>query len=226
MQRIPEKELMDGEDQARAYAEADFEVPHNYFISLFQEAFPGLVPSGAVVDMGCGPGDISMRFARRYPGCVVHGLDGSEAMLRLGAGLVERAPELHGRVRLIHGCLPGAELPFGKYGAVISNSLLHHLDDPQTLWRAIPDLAYEGAPVFIMDLLRPCHRDEVARLVELYMGEEPGILKKDFFNSLLAAYEPDEVRHQLDTAGLGNFFMREVSDRHLAVWGIAPGRGR
>ncbi|MFA5810506.1 MAG: class I SAM-dependent methyltransferase [Thermoleophilia bacterium] len=226
MQRIPEKELMDEDDQARAYAEADFEVPHDYFISLFQEAFPGLAPSGAVVDLGCGPGDISMRFARRYPGCVVHGVDGSETMLRLGARLVERAPELHGRVRLIHGYLPGPEMPLRKYGALISNSLLHHLDDPQTLWRAIPDLAEEGAPVFVMDLMRPSHRDEAARLVDLYMGDEPGILKKDFFNSLLAAYEPDEVRRQLETAGLGDFILREVSDRHLAVWGIAPGGGR
>lgn len=226
MQRIPEKELMDGEDQARAYAEADFDVPHDYFISLFQEAFPGFALSGAVADLGCGPGDISMRFARRYPDCTVHGVDGSQTMLSLGAGLVESAPELEGRVRLVHGYLPGLEMPLGMYGAVISNSLLHHLNDPLTLWRAITDLAQEGAPVFVMDLMRPGGRDEAARLVDLYMYDEPRILKEDFFNSLLAAYEPCEVRRQLESAGLGDFTLREVSDRHLAVWGIASGGGR
>ncbi|MFA6002021.1 MAG: class I SAM-dependent methyltransferase, partial [Thermoleophilia bacterium] len=150
MQRIPEKELMDREDQAIAYAEADFEVPHDYFISLFQEAFPAHALSGAVVDLGCGPGDISVRFARQYPRCVVHGIDGSEAMLRLGNDLLKKAPELYGRVRLMHGYLPGIEPVQVKYGVVISNSLLHHLADPMTLWRAIKDLAQKGAPMFVM----------------------------------------------------------------------------
>lgn len=223
MQRIPEKELMDGEEQARAYAAADFEIPHNSFISLFHEAFPGLEVAGAVVDLGCGPGDISIRFARQFPGCVVYGVDGSEAMLRQGAALVEKAPELLGRVRLIHGCLPGAVLPGSKYRAVISNSLLHHLHDPQTLWGSVRSLAETGAPVFIMDLMRPGDQDEATRLANVYMSGEPAILRDDFFKSLRAAYEPDEVRRQLDAAGLGDFTLREVSDRHLAVWGTAPG---
>ncbi|MFA6001549.1 MAG: SAM-dependent methyltransferase, partial [Thermoleophilia bacterium] len=125
-----------------------------------------------------------------------------------------------------NGYLPGFEPVQVKYGVVISNSLLHHLADPMTLWRAIKDLAQKGAPVFVMDLMRPCDKEEAARFVDLYMYDEPGILKEDFFNSLLAAYEPDEVRRQLDTAGLGDFILREVSDRHLAVWGFSPGSGR
>ena len=36
MQRVPEPELMSDEDQAMAYANADFEEPHNHFISLLK----------------------------------------------------------------------------------------------------------------------------------------------------------------------------------------------
>ena len=45
------------------------------------------------------------------------------------------------------------------------------------------------------------------------------MLKRDFHQSLLAAYTPDEVRAQLATAGLDQLKVEAVSDRHLIVWG-------
>jgi SAM-dependent methyltransferase len=87
MQRVPEPELMREDLQAKAYAEADFEEPHSNFIKLFQQNFPRVNIKGFVLDLGCGPGDISIRFARAFPKCAVHGVDGSEAMLK-GAPLV------------------------------------------------------------------------------------------------------------------------------------------
>ncbi|HQR49986.1 MAG TPA: hypothetical protein PL152_11655, partial [Steroidobacteraceae bacterium] len=67
MQRIPEPELMDEFEQARAYAEADFSEPNQRFVQLFEAEFPALT-SGCVVDLGCGPGDIAVRLARRHAG--------------------------------------------------------------------------------------------------------------------------------------------------------------
>ncbi len=40
MKRIPEPELMNSPEQARAYAEADFSEPHNMFVEKFAECFP------------------------------------------------------------------------------------------------------------------------------------------------------------------------------------------
>lgn len=214
---------MEGREQARAYADADFEAPHSGFIAAFLEAFPGVELSGAVLDLGCGPGDVTIRFARQFPGCCVYGLDGSEAMLHEGARLLAGAPEVAGRVKLIAGLLPGPNLPRQKYHALISNSLLHHLRDPQALWAAVRLYAEKRAPVFIMDLMRPASRVQAAMMMEKYMAGEPDILKEDFFNSLLAAYEPDEVRAQLAAAGLSDFTVQPASDRHLLVWGNAPG---
>ena len=82
---------MDGEDQAQAYAQADFSEPHDHFIELLGEAFPDLPDVGTALDLGCGPGDISMRFARAFEGWIVHGLDGSRAMLRHGYEAVAQA---------------------------------------------------------------------------------------------------------------------------------------
>ncbi|MGZ8194839.1 MAG: class I SAM-dependent methyltransferase, partial [Methylosarcina sp.] len=63
MERQLEPELMEDPEQVKAYAEADFAIPHNDFIErikLFIDQ-PGF--NGTALDLGCGPGDISLRFA-------------------------------------------------------------------------------------------------------------------------------------------------------------------
>jgi len=222
MQRIPEPELMGESEQALAYAKADFAEPNERFVGYFLEAFPDL-DEGAVVDLGCGPGDIVLRLARRRPRLAVHGLDGSAAMLAFGVDRLAQDPQLHGRVRFIEGVLPGAQLPRPAYDAVVSNSLLHHLHDPGVLWRAIRQVGRPGAAVLVLDLFRPASPETAQAIVERYSGAEPEVLKRDFFNSLCAAFEPQEVRDQLDACGLEALAVRAVSDRHLLVSGRLPG---
>lgn len=222
MQRIPEPELMDDEAQARAYAEADFSEPHDRFVALFKEAFPGLEPTGTVLDLGCGPADVAVRFALAFPGCRIDGVDGAPAMLRQGRERVARAG-LEGRVRLVEGYLPGASLPMAAYDVVISNSLLHHLAEPGVLWEAVKRYGKPGAPVFVMDLMRPETPEQAEDFVRRYAAGEPEVLRRDFHHSLCAAYEPSEVRAQIRTAGLEGLEIREVSDRHWIAWGRLAG---
>jgi SAM-dependent methyltransferase len=67
MERIPEPELMDDEAQARAYAEADFEEPHSRFVAQLRERLPDLPVAGTALDLGCGPGDVTLRVAHAFP---------------------------------------------------------------------------------------------------------------------------------------------------------------
>ncbi|MEJ2685954.1 MAG: class I SAM-dependent methyltransferase [Gammaproteobacteria bacterium] len=221
MERIPEPELMNEPGQALAYARADFEEPHDRFVALYRERFGECPTTGWVLDLGCGPADITRRFAIAYPGCRLHGLDGAPEMLRLGRHDLQRAG-LDERVELLEGYLPGARLPRSDYQALISNSLLHHLAEPLALWRAVRDLAAPGAPVFVMDLMRPDSHGQAEALVDNYAADEPDVLRHDFFHSLLAAYTPAEVRSQLGATGLDQLFVEVVSDRHLIVHGRAP----
>lgn len=217
MQRSPEPELMLDDDQARAYAEADFSEPHEHFVDLFAERFPGPV-DGLVLDLGCGPGDVSLRFATRYPKCRVHGIDGAPAMLAVGVELCRRHPS-GSRVTLLEGRLPEGRGPAVPYPTIISNSLLHHLHAPDVLWGAILRDGAPGAQVFVMDLCRPDSIQQVDSLVARYAADAPAVLHRDFRNSLCAAFTPEEVREQLRAAGLHGFRVEQVSDRHLVVWG-------
>ncbi|HWR89569.1 MAG TPA: hypothetical protein VN260_04885 [Dissulfurispiraceae bacterium] len=71
-------------------------------------------------------------------------------------------------------------------------------------------------------LMRPRSQDQAQLLVETYSRDEPEILKRDFFNSLCAAFTPDEVREQLNAAALDHFSVQSVSDRHLIICGTMP----
>jgi len=217
MDRVPEPELMDEPAQALAYACADFSAPHDAFVARFRRCFPDF-GGGAVLDLGCGPADVTLRFARAYPQAQVTGVDGAEAMLALGRQAVAAAG-LTQRVRLLHRRLPAEDLGGSAYAAVISNSLLHHLADPLVLWDAVRAAAAAAVAVFVMDLLRPPSRDAAAALVDLHAGDAPEVLRRDFLNSLLAAFRPEEVRSQLAAAGLSGMRVEVASDRHLIAYG-------
>ncbi len=218
MKRITEPELMNDEVQTLAYAQADFDDPHQLFILMFKEAFPGIEVSGHILDLGCGPADISIRFAHAFPECTIEGLDGAPRMLEHGKLAVHKA-QLVDRIFLIQGVLPGARLPRDNYNVIISNSLLHHLHEPDFLWESIKQLGVPGSLVFIMDLMRPESEYVARKFVDLYAREEPQVLREDFYHSLCAAFLPEEIQSQLDHAGLSHLNIKIISDRHLIVFG-------
>ena len=203
--------------QAQAYAEADFSEPHDRFMELFTDRFGNRL-ADTVLDLGCGPGDICRRFARCFPDCTIHAIDGSIPMLAL-ARKADLAAGLEQRIDYFDAHLPDAVLPATSYSAIISNSLLHHLKSPDTLWKTIQRFAGSDTKIFIMDLLRPASTEAAEQLVAEYANGEPPVLKKDFHNSLLAAYNQEEILSQLETGRLDKLRFEIVSDRHFIVWG-------
>lgn len=222
VERVPEPELMDDPEQADAYARADFSQANTLFVETFCAQFPGF-SAGRMLDLGCGPGDIMLRLARRFPGTNMLGVDGAMAMLTWARKNIKTA-KLEARVAVKQWCLgdPGSELAAlsPPFDAVLSNSLLHHLHDPLQLWRTVKACARPGTAVLVMDLVRPATRVDAQAIVDTYSGDEPEILRRDFFNSLLAAFREKEVTQQLKTIGLHELTVARISDRHLAVSGM------
>jgi SAM-dependent methyltransferase len=208
---------MDDLDQARAYAEADFEAPHSLFIEMLGEELADLPSRGRSLDLGCGPGDISFRVARALPGWQVDAVDGSAAMIGLAE---QRAAEdaAGARVKFCHAYLPTHALEEAVYDLIFSNSLMHHLPDPQILWASVRRYGANRARFFVMDLMRPESESEVEALVALHACGEPLLLQRDFRLSLYAAYRPAEIEAQLAEAGLKAARVKTVSDRHWIAW--------
>lgn len=222
MKRRPEPELMDSAAQTAAYAAADFNESNSLFTERFASAFPNLPDKGQMADLGCGPGDIVVRMAAAFPGWRVVGLDAGENMLKCAAERLAREGGC-ANVELRHAYLPDDSLEAGAFDALISNSLLHHLPDPLVLWRSISRMAAPGAAVQVMDLFRPASEADAMGLVDHYSGDEPEVLREDFYNSLLAAYTVDEIAEQLARAGLHQLKVAMASDRHWIASGRCPG---
>lgn len=219
MKRRPEPELMLEAEQVLAYAQADFSEANAHFIRLLEALKPGELAGARALDLGCGPADIVLRFLKAYPRAECDALDGSAAMLSQARRALDQLPGLAGRCRLLQDTLPSARIPESAYDLVLSSSLLHHLHDPQVLWQSIRAAAKPGAIVLVMDLMRPPSALWAESLVATYAPGAPEILRRDFRNSLFAAFEPQEVVAQLEAAGLEALEVGVVSDRHLAVQG-------
>ena len=232
MERIREPELMDDPLQARVYVEANFDASDAALLQrILGLAGPGGLGS-RVVDLGCGPGNISFRLAAALPqaapsqACVL-GVDGAAAMLELAEQRRCSDPARWSQLRFHRACLPFAAgaleslpAPFAPpYSSIVSNSLLHHLHDPAVLWRSVSQLAAPGALVVVRDLRRPPDPQTLAALVERHAAAAHPLLRRDFANSLAAAFRPEEVEAQLLAAGLTGLSVTPQEDRYLEVSG-------
>ncbi|HUO65083.1 MAG TPA: class I SAM-dependent methyltransferase [Terriglobales bacterium] len=220
MERILEPELMTDLAQTLAYARADFEVVNQGFVDRYRASFPKAV-GGNMVDLGCGPADIPVRFGRALPGYTITAVDGSEAMVALAREAV-KAAGVEDRVHVRCARLPMLPLPLQSFDAVVSNSLVHHMPDPFVFWNEVVRLGKPGATVLIMDLFRPESPDRAREIVEQHAANDAPVLKEDFFNSLCAAFTLREVRSQIRSRGLGGLVCELASDRHWVVWGHLP----
>jgi len=216
MDRTLEPELMDDPEQALAYARADFEKENQGFVDRFREYFPEFT-GGHILDLGCGPGDIPVRFARALPSCRITGVDASEPMIGL-AGVAVKQAGLADRITFRCEHFQAVSL-VEPVDAAVSNSLLHHVPNPLQFWYRLRQLVKSGSPVLVMDLLRPDSPEEAQAIVDCYAAKEPEILRRDFYRSLLAAFTEDEVAAQLAEMNLSRLIVDVPDDRHWVVSG-------
>ena len=217
MKRTLEPELMDDPEQALAYARADFEKENQGFVDRFREYFPEFT-EGHIIDMGCGPGDIPVRFARALPLCRITGVDASEPMIGLAGAAVKQAGLVN---RIAFRCERFQALSLAEPAdAAVSNSLLHHVPNPLQFWYRLRQLVKPGSPVLVMDLFRPESSEEAQAIVDRYAAQAPKILRRDFYCSLLASFTEDEVAAQLAEMNMSRLMIDVVDDRHWVVSGI------
>jgi ubiquinone/menaquinone biosynthesis C-methylase UbiE len=218
MDRILEPEIMDGSAEADAYARADFSDSNQWYADHFTKEYPAHLKE--IVDLGCGPADVTLRVARLAPHARIIAVDGSASMLEFARKAIHAAQLSH-HVTLHQGRIPGLSLPEHHFDAVLSKDMLHHLPDPQALWSEVRRLGRPGAAVYVMDLMRPDSPLEAREIVERVAAREHPILKEDFYNSLCAAFTVSEVRSQLQSADLP-LTVEKVTERHMRIKGVLP----
>ena len=224
--RIPEPEVMNDPLQVDAYAEADFSGTDQAMVErismLLQSSGASFAAQARLLDLGCGPGNITARLAKRWPSCSVLGLDAAERMIAVADDRRRAAGLSRERLRYGQALLPihRADQPADL---IVSNSLLHHLHDPQQLWSSLIPLASPHCLVLHRDLRRPDSEASIDRLCQCHVADAPLVLQRDYRASLHASFTLEEVKSQLQYAGLGYLKVVGVEDRYLEVSGWITG---
>jgi ubiquinone/menaquinone biosynthesis C-methylase UbiE len=208
--RILEPEVMDSIEEAHDYDTMDHSRVNAVFVTDFLASWDG---KGPVLDVGTGTAQIPLGLCRRHATTRVVGVDLAEHMLIVGRHNVNKAG-LQDRVQLEH-CdakrLPHADRSFG---AVISNSIVHHIPEPAQVLAEMVRVAAPGGTLFVRDLLRPEDDATVRRLVAVYAGAANAHQQHMFEDSLRAALNLSEIRGLIAGLGYEPAQVRQTTDRH------------
>lgn len=213
LERVLEPEVMDSERDAHEYATFDNTLVNDEFVSRALELSP---PSGYVLDVGTGPGDIAILFASRAPALRFLAIDLGEHMLSMARDNVLRA-KLSQRVEVARVDAKATGQRAGSFDMVISNSLVHHIPEPEELFRELMRVARPGAGLFIKDLHRPASSSELSHLVKTYAQGCTEYQTQTFLDSLHAALTAEEVNAILQRIGWHDVSARRCSDRHWCI---------
>jgi ubiquinone/menaquinone biosynthesis C-methylase UbiE len=225
--RVLEPEVMDTAEEASDYDAMDHIAVNAAFCEDFL-AFRGAA-RGRVLDVGTGTARIPILLCQRDPSMRVLGIDLSHEMLAIAAKNIERGA-LASRIVVERQDAKRLDAKDGAFDAVISNTILHHVPEPEgvlaEMWRVLA----RGGALFVRDLARPQSRKEVDALVQLHGGapasNDPddvashARMRTMFEASLLAALTEGEMRERMRRVGIPSEALSMTSDRHWTLAAI------
>ena len=201
---------MDTPEEARDYDAMDHAQVNRVFVADFLAIWDG---RGPILDVGTGTAQIPIEFCRQSPTGKIVAIDAAGHMLVVAHEHVARTG-LDGRVAL--QLVDAKRMPFEdrSFPAIMSNSIVHHIPDPRTVFAEIARVAAPGATIFVRDLLRPTDAATLQHLVETYAAGANDHQRKMFAESLHAALTVAEVQELVAGAGFDSAGVRQTTDRH------------
>lgn len=230
LQRTLEPELMDTADDAREYDAMDHAAVNALFVSDLLDAMGewdagrrgDSAPLGQglrILDLGAGTAQIPIELARRAPHVHITALDAAESMLALARTNIAAA-NLTDRIDV--ALVDAKKLPFadGVFDVVISNSIVHHIPEPEIVIAEAVRVTAPGGLLFHRDLARPLDESAVQVLVNTYANDATPHQRRLFGDSLRAALNAEEMAELVVSLGFSRDTVQTTSDRHW-TWSSA-----
>ncbi|MFO0929972.1 MAG: methyltransferase domain-containing protein [Gemmataceae bacterium] len=188
----------------------DHSTVNRVFVDDFLAAWDG---QGSVLDVGTGTALIPIELCRRDGRARVVAVDAAAAMLALARRNVEDAG-LASVITLDQ--VDGKRLPYAdaRFGAVMSNSIIHHIPEPFTVLAEMSRVAAPGGLLFVRDLLRPDDERMLRELVDLHAAGANDHQRQLFADSLHAALSLAEVRELVGRLGFDPAGVQQTTGRH------------
>lgn len=212
--RIPEPEVMEGEDEVEAHASAAALRHLESLDEAFVDKAVGLgVQTGIVLDVATGPAQIPIKLALRNPAWIIHGIDLSDAMLRRAA-LDAASWGVDMRILLNRG--DAHEIPYesGLFDMVLCNSVLHQSRDPVGLIREMDRVCKPSGALLLRDLKRP-GRFFIGRHLRRHGRHFDGKMRRLFEASVRSAYTLGELKKLVKDAEVSGAEVVAMGPAHL-----------
>jgi ubiquinone/menaquinone biosynthesis C-methylase UbiE len=224
-----EPEVMDTREEACDYDGMNHELVNRRFVDDFIEFCLSTPLSARLVDLerplnlldvGTGTAQIPIEICSRPLACRVTAIDLACEMLKLAELSVART-KLAERIQL--ELVDAKQMPYDdqSFEFVISNSIVHHIPDPRTVFAEMGRVLRVGGVLFVRDLLRPQTAAEVDQLVATYAGQENAHSQQMFRASLCAALTLAEVRDLAREINVPESAVIQTTDRHWTLSWLA-----
>jgi len=228
MERIPEPELMVEKEQVISYDEADFSEGEvnlinqiNHYL-LRKNIFLG--EKDLIVDLGCGPGNISEKLAIKWPNTEVVGIDGSKEMIMRAEYKKQTSGNKKKLKNLRYICCDIKDIKSNnflpkKISLLVSNSLIHHVTNLADFFNTIRSLSSNSTVNFHKDLKRPLDEKSALELKAQCSTKYNEILTNDYYASLRASYTFKELKNFILENELSSLDVFEEGENYLIVYG-------
>lgn len=124
----------------------------SFFSGIAADVAAATTDGARVLEVGCGPGHLSILLARRH-GLNVTGLDLDPAMVERARANARRSGEGDERPpSFLVGDVASLTFPDGSFDLVVSTLSMHHWDDPSAALTEIGRVLRPGARALVWDL--------------------------------------------------------------------------
>ena len=229
MERTVEPELMESENQVSSYAMADFSEGENNFINQINYYLIknniNLNKQELIVDLGCGPGNISEKLSLKWPNATVVGIDGSKEMIRIAELNKNKSSNRNLLKNLRYICADIKNIKVSEINLkknitlLVSNSLIHHITYLGDFFNCIERLSSNQTINFHKDLKRPDNEKLALELKEKCSEKYNEILTNDYYASLKASYNLKELKTFIFENKLFSLEVFEEGDQYLVIYG-------
>ncbi len=230
MKREAEPELMNARNQVMAYAAGDFSLGEERFIGFISQFLRkkgiSLSSDDLIVDLGCGPGNITERLSRQWPLSKVIGIDGSQEMiLRAEKNKELNKLKLKSTEKIRYICADIKKIKLMEITAkkqialLVSNSLIHHIANIDDFFLCLKKLSTKATVNFHKDLRRPDNKEIALELKKKCAQKYNKILTNDYYASLKASYQKDELKQIIKRNHIDSLDVLEENNEYLIIYG-------
>ena len=191
-------------------------------LELIAEAAAATNPTArALLDVGCGAGNYSLKVLERLKNLDVTLLDLSQPMLERAHQRLSHAT--NGLVRTIQGDIRDVEIGEGQFDVIVASAVLHHLRS-EAEWRAVFAKLHRAlrpsGTVWIYDLIQHVMPEVEEKMWERYGRYLIGMKDEDYRKHVFAYIEQEDtplpLAFQLELLRAAGFRQVEVLHKNVS----------